>query len=82
MRQASAQAGRVAVVVAALAGGGGAIAATSLDEAKEDQAAILDDAAQQLGVDSRRCRCAEQAYGDQLDARVAAVELTQARPTR
>ena len=70
----------VAVVVAALAGGGGAIAATSLDEAKEDQAAILDDAAQQLGVESTALADAlEQAYGDQLDARVAAGELTQAQ---
>ena len=70
----------VAVVVAALAGGGGAIAATSLDEAKADQTAIIDDAAQQLGVESTALADAlEQAYGDQLDARVAAGELTQAQ---
>jgi hypothetical protein len=67
-----------AVAAAAfVGGGGGAIAATQLGSDKEQQA-ILDDAAQQLGVQPSELRAAlVDAYEARIDAAVEAGDLTQ-----
>jgi hypothetical protein len=66
-----------AVAAAALVGGGGALAASQLGSA-EDQQAILDDAAEQLGVEPAELRSAlVEAYEARIDAAVADGELTQ-----
>jgi hypothetical protein len=66
-----------AVAAAALIGGGGALAATQLGSDKEQQA-ILDDAAQQLGVQPSELRAAlVDAYEARIDAAVDAGDLSQ-----
>lgn len=66
-----------AAVVAALAGGGGAIAASQLGSDADEQA-ILDDAAERLGVESSELSDAlEQAYSSRVDDAVVAGELTE-----
>ena len=65
-----------AAVVAALAGGGGAIAASQLGSDADEQA-ILDDAAERLGVESSELSDAlEQAYSSRVNEAVVAGELT------
>jgi hypothetical protein len=73
--------GLVAVAVAglAVAGGGGAIAATQLTPKQESQA-VVDDAAQQLGVTPAQLSNAlKQALKNRVDAAVADGRLTQAQ---
>lgn len=66
-----------AVAAAALVGGGGALAASQLGSA-EDQQAILDDAAAQLGVEPGELRSAlVDAYEARIDTAVADGDLTQ-----
>lgn len=66
-----------AVAVAALAGGGAAVAAGGLGSG-EDQQAILDDAAKQLGVEPEALESAlEDAMSKRLDEAVAAGRLTE-----
>jgi hypothetical protein len=66
-----------AVAAAALIGGGGALAATQLGSDKEQQA-ILDDAAQQLGVQPSELRAAlVDAYEARINAAVDAGDLSQ-----
>ncbi len=66
-----------AVAAAALAGGGAAIAATQLGSEATEQA-ILDDAAERLGVEpSELSEALRQAYLAQVDAGVAAGDLTE-----
>jgi len=68
------------VVVAAVAGGGAALAATQLDSPSARSKAIIDDAAGRLGIQSSALADAlEKATEDQIDAAVAAGELTQAQ---
>jgi AraC-like DNA-binding protein len=63
----------------AVAGGGGAIAATQLTPKQESQA-VLDDAAQQLGVSPAQLSNAlKQALKNRVDAAVADGRLTQAQ---
>jgi hypothetical protein len=65
-----------AVVAAALVGGGAAVAASQLGQGEEQQA-IIDDAAKQLGVEPAQLSDAlKGAYKAQVDAAVAAGELT------
>jgi hypothetical protein len=64
------------VAAAALVGGGGAIAASQLGPDADEQA-ILNDAAERLGVEpSELSDALEQAYAARIDAAVAAGELT------
>jgi hypothetical protein len=66
-----------AVAAVALVGGGSAIAASQLGS-EEDQQAILDDAAEQLGVEpSELSDALKDAYKARVDAAVEAGELTQ-----
>jgi hypothetical protein len=66
-----------AVAAAALVGGGSAIAASQIGS-EADQQAILNDAAEQLGVEpSELSDALEDAYKARVDAAVAAGELTQ-----
>jgi hypothetical protein len=68
-----------AVAVAAVAGAGGAIAATKLGSPKEDSQAIVNDAAQQLGVQpSALSDALKKALENRVDAEVAAGNLTKA----
>lgn len=68
-----------AVAIAALAGGGAAVAATQLGPGADEQA-IIDDAAERLGVEPAALSDAlEEAYAERVDAAVAAGELTQAQ---
>jgi len=70
-----------AVAVAALAGGGAALAAGGLGS-QEDQQAILDDAAKQLGVEPEALENAlESALGARLDEAVKEGRLTQEQAT-
>lgn len=66
-----------AVAAAALVGGGGAVAASQLGS-DEEQQAILNDVAEQLGVEPAELRAAlVDAYEARIDAAVEAGELTQ-----
>jgi polyhydroxyalkanoate synthesis regulator phasin len=66
-----------AVAAAALVGGGAALAGSQLGS-DEDQQAILDDAAEQLGVEPSELRAAlVDAYEARIDAAVTAGDLSQ-----
>jgi hypothetical protein len=66
-----------AVAVAALAGGGAALAAGGIGSA-EDEQAIIDDAAKELGVEPEALESAlESALAARIDAAVAAGRLTE-----
>lgn len=66
--------------VAAVAGGGAAIAATTLGSPQEESQAVVEDAAQQLGVTPAQLTDAlKQALENRVDAAVAAGRLTQAQ---
>jgi hypothetical protein len=65
-------------VLLAAAGGGVAIAASDSSPAQENQA-VIDDAAQQLGISSRKLSDAlKKALADRVDAAVAAGRITKA----
>jgi hypothetical protein len=67
-----------AVAVAAIAGGGAAVAATGLGDPQEESKAIVDDAAEQLGVEPGELSDAlKQALQNRVDAAVAAGRLTE-----
>ena len=67
------------VVAAAIAGAGGAIAADKLGSPKEESQAIVNDAAQQLGVKPSALGDAlKKAIENRIDAEVAAGNLTKA----
>jgi hypothetical protein len=67
-----------AVALLAVAGAGGAIAATQLDPRQESQA-VVDDAAEQLGVEPSELTAAlKEALANRVDAAVAAGRLTEA----
>jgi len=71
----------VAVGVAALAvaGAGAAVAATGFGTPQEESKAVIDDAAEQLGVDSTELSDAlKQAFENRIDAAVAAGSITEA----
>jgi uncharacterized protein YidB (DUF937 family) len=69
----------IAVLLAA-AGGGVAIGAASTSSPSEENQAVLDDAAKQLGVSSTKLSSAlKQALSDRVDAAVAAGRLTKAQ---
>lgn len=75
----------VAGVAAALAvaGGGAAIAATKLASPQEESQAVIDDAAQQLGVQpSKLSDALKKALGNRVDAAVAAGRITKAEGER
>lgn len=75
----------VAGIVAglAVAGGGAALAATQLGTPKEESQAVVDDVAEQLGVESSELSAAiEKALENRLDAAVAAGRLTQEQADR
>jgi hypothetical protein len=64
----------------AVAAGGGALAATQLDSPKAENQAIVNDAAQQLGIEPSKLTSAlQKALEDRVDAAVAAGRLTQAQ---
>jgi polyhydroxyalkanoate synthesis regulator phasin len=66
-----------AVAAIAVAGGGVAIGATQLGSPKEESAAVVADAAKQLGIEPRKLGDAlETALEDRVDAAVAAGQLT------
>src|SRR5438876_6550977 len=66
-----------AVAGLAAAGGGGAIAATQFDSPSAESQAIVNDAAQQLGVQpSALSDALKKALSDRVDAAVAAGRLT------
>ena len=68
-----------AVAASAIAGAGGAIAATKLGSPQEDSQAIMNDAAQQLGVKpSALSDALKKALENRIDAEVAAGTLTKA----
>ena len=68
-----------AVAASAIVGAGGAIAATKLGSPKEDSQAIVNDAAQQLGVKpSALSDALKKALENRIDAEVAAGNLTKA----
>jgi AraC-like DNA-binding protein len=68
-----------AVALLAAAGGGAAIAASKSSPADENQA-IINDAAQQLGISpSRLSDALKKALGDRVDAAVAAGRITKAQ---
>src|SRR4051794_28154051 len=61
----------------AVAGGGAAIAATQLGSPSEESKAIVDDAAQQLGIPSTKLSAAlKKALDNQVDAAVKAGKIT------
>jgi hypothetical protein len=67
----------------AIAGGGAALAATELSSPSERSAAIVTDAANQLGVaPSKLSDALKKAEENQIDAAVAAGQLTQAQADR
>jgi hypothetical protein len=67
-----------AVAAAAVAGGGAAVAATGFGDPEEESKAIVDDAAEQLGVEPGELSNAlEQALENRVDAAVAAGRLTE-----
>jgi hypothetical protein len=66
-----------AVVGLAVAGGGGAIAATKLNSPKQENQAVLNDAAKQLGVQPSELNAAlKKALSNRVDAAVKAGRLT------
>ena len=68
-----------AAAAAALAGGGAAIAASQLGSPKEESQAIINDAAQQLGIPASKLSDAlKKALENRVDAAVAAGRLTKA----
>jgi hypothetical protein len=68
-----------AAAVLAIAGGGAAIAATNGGSPAQESQAVVDEAAQQLGVSSAKLSDAlEQALESRVDAEVAAGRLTKA----
>jgi hypothetical protein len=69
-----------AVALLALTGGGAAIAATNLGSPEEESQAIVDDVAQQLGIESSELSDAlEQALANRVDEAVEAGDLTEAQ---
>src|SRR5919202_1332201 len=61
----------------AVAAGGGALASTKLGSPQEENQAIVNDAAQQLGVEPSKLTAAlKKALEDRVDAAVAADRLT------
>ena len=67
----------VAAVVAAVLGGGAAIAATQVWSPKEESQAVIDDAAEQLGVEpSELNQALKQALKNRVDSAVDAGRLT------
>src|SRR5436190_1021945 len=63
----------------AVAAGGGALAATQLDSSSAENQAIVNDAANQLGIEpSKLSNALEKALEDRVDAAVAAGRLTKA----
>lgn len=61
----------------AVAAGGGAVAATQLDSPKEESQAVVNDAAQQLGIQpSKLSDALRKALADRVDQAVAAGRLT------
>ena len=70
----------VGVAVLAVAGGGAAIAATGAGTPQEESKAVVDDAAQQLGVDATKLSAAlKKALENRVDAAVAAGSMTKAQ---
>ena len=68
-----------AAALAAIAGGGVAIAASDSSSPSQDSQAIINDAAQRLGIDSTKLSNAlKQALLDRVDAAVAAGRITKA----
>lgn len=68
-----------ALAVAAIAGGSVAIAASGSSSPSQESQAILNDAAQRLGISSSKLRAAlKQALLDRIDAAVAAGRITKA----
>jgi hypothetical protein len=68
-----------AVAALGVAGTGAALAATQLGSPKEESQAVIDDAAQQLGIDSAKLSAAlTKALQNRVDAAVAAGRLTEA----
>jgi hypothetical protein len=68
------------VSLLALTGGGAAIAATNLGSPQEESQAIVDDAAEQLGIESSALSDAlEQALANRVDEAVEAGDLTEAQ---
>jgi hypothetical protein len=68
-----------AVAALAVAGGGAAFAATGLGTPQEESKAVIDDAAEQLGVDSTELSDAlKKAFQNRIDAAVAAGTITKA----
>lgn len=64
----------------AVAAGGGAVAATQLDSPKEESQAVVNDAAQQLGIQpSKLSDALKKALADRVDAAVTAGRLTKAQ---
>jgi hypothetical protein len=64
----------------AVAGGGAAVAATGFDSPQEESKAVIDDAAEQLGVESSELSDAlKQAMENRIDAAVAAGRITEAQ---
>lgn len=69
----------LAVAIAAAGGGAAAIAASGSDSPSGESQAIIDDAANQLGISSAKLSAAlEKAISDRIDAAVAASRLTKA----
>jgi hypothetical protein len=69
-----------AAALLAIAGGGAAIAATNGGSPAQESQAVVDDAAQQLGISSTKLSDAlEQALENRVDAEVAAGRLTKAQ---
>jgi hypothetical protein len=69
-----------AVAGLAVAGGGAAVAATQFGSPKEESQAVVNDAAQQLGIDPSRLSAAlKQALKNRVDAAVAAGRITKAQ---
>jgi hypothetical protein len=67
------------VAALAVAGGGAAVAATGFGTPQEQSKAIIDDAAEQLGVDSTELSDAlKKAFENRIDAAVAAGRMTKA----
>lgn len=68
------------VAALAVAGGGTALAASGVLSPQQQSKAVIDDAAQQLGISSTKLSDAlKQAYENQIDAAIAAGRLTQAQ---
>jgi hypothetical protein len=67
------------VAALAIAGSGAAVAATGFGTPQQESKAVIDDAAEQLGVDSSDLSAAlKQAFENRIDAAVAAGRITKA----